>query len=71
MHSIWELGPPFIYGAFLIWRSARLIKAFIASQAQSPRLGPIFSSSGQIRSVYFVGVGWVLLIAYIVRYGQS
>ena len=71
MHGIWEWGPLSIYGAFLIWRSARLIKAVIASQAQSPRLGSIFSSSGQIRSVYFVGVGWVLLIAYIVRYGQS
>ena len=69
MHGIWEWALLLIYGAFLIWRSARLIKAFIASQARSPRLGSIFFSSGQIRSVYFVGVGWVLLIAYIVRYG--
>ena len=71
MQTAWEWALLLAYAIILFWRSSRLIKALMFKKAKSPHLSLLDVDSGLIRRFYFVGLGWVVLIAYLVHHEQQ
>jgi hypothetical protein len=71
MQTAWEWALLLVYTIILFWRSSSLIKALMFKKAKSPHLSLLDLDSGLIRRFYFVGLGWVLLITYLVHHEQQ
>jgi len=71
MQTAWEWALLLAYAIILFWRSSSLIKALMFKKAKSPHLSLLDLDGGLIRRFYFVGLGWVVLIAYLVHHERQ
>lgn len=72
MQDWWEWILFFMLTVYVVWRTAQLWQLFRLGKLVMPwRAGEHHRDLGQIKSCYFVGTAWVVLIAYLVHHKSA